>query len=309
MKTLRIVRNGRPRASAGLPLVLALAAGSFAGYAHAQDDLAEHHAEERAHGEISPGTQAPTRDAMVATLQHGSPGAIQAVLEYGERVECHECVPLVAANLLDNDDALVREMSAWWLRRRIFSSGEVVSAMRDALANDASAVRRARAAAALGELLEPKVLDALTAASTDESPVVREAVVRALGRLNHPGSHGVLASVLEEDGDAAVRRAVLDVALRMNFFHEDEALVGALGDDDADVRTRAARILGELRVADALPALEAIVVGDPNRDARQAAAYALGRIGGASADAALNAALASETDSLVVDAIEIALAM
>lgn len=294
MKTTRIL------------LFLALAAGSFAGYARAQDDLAAEHAAERERGELSPGTSAPTRAAMETTLRYGSPGAIQAILEYGERVECHACVPIAADYLLDHPDPLVREMSAWWLRRRIFSAGEVVASLRDALANDSAPERRARAAAALGEFLDPKALDPLVTASADASPVVRAAVVRALGRLNHPASHGVVAAALE-DSDVSVRRAALDVVLRMNFFHEDIALIGALDDADAEVRMRAARILGDLRVIDAAPALEALLSGDPSRDVRQAAAYAFGRVGGA--EATLNDALASELDPLVIDAIEVALAM
>ncbi|MBC7170773.1 MAG: HEAT repeat domain-containing protein [Polyangiaceae bacterium] len=292
-----------------LTLIAALAAASsYAGYASAQDDLAEEHREARRRGEISPGTQTPSRASMVTTLTSGSPGAIQAALEYGERVECHECVPVVARYALEHDDALVREMSAWWLRRRIFSIGEVVVHMRGVLESDSDPVRRGRAAAALGEILDPKSLDPLTVATSDDSPIVRASAIRALGRLNHPQSHGAVAAGLE-DSDVDVRRAVLDVALTMNFFREEEALIGALDDADAEVRMRAARILGALRSIDAVPALEAILVGDANRDARQAAAYALGRAGGAEARSALSAALASEQDSLVLDAVEVALAM
>ncbi len=297
MKTIRTI------------LALALVSGAFGSVAHAQDDYADVHAEARARGELSPGTGAPRRSTMMTTLERGSPGAIQAILEYGERVECHECVPIVERYLLEHGDALVREMSAWWLRRRLFVIGAIVSRMRTALASDADPVRRSRAAAALGEFLDPHALDPLTvAASSDASALVRASAVRALGRLNHPASHGVVASALE-DADADVRRAALDVALRLNFFHEDEALLGALDDDEAEIRMRAARLLGEQRVAAAEPALVAMLAGDVSRDVRQAAAWALGRIGGADRTAALTAALASEQDSLVKDAIRVALAM
>jgi HEAT repeat protein len=200
-------------------------------------------------------------------------------------------------------------MSAWWLRRRTFAIGALISRMRTTLATDTDPVRRSRAAAALGEFLDPHALDPLTvAASSDASPLVRASAVRALGRLNHPASHGVVAAALE-DPDVDVRRAVLDVALRMNFFHEAMALIGALDDTDAEIRMRAARILGEHRVDAAAPALSAMVAGDVSRDVRQAAAWSLGRIGGSEADAALTAALQAEQDSLVRDAIRVAMAM
>jgi hypothetical protein len=290
-------------------ILAGLLLGALPGLARAQYDLEAAHDEARARGELSPGTHAPSRAAMMTTLSRGAPGAIQAVLEYGERVECHECVPVVEGYLLEHDSALVREMSAWWLRRRLFAIGAIAHRMRATLASDPDPVRRGRAAAALGEFLDPHALDPLTvAASSDASAVVRAAAVRALGRLNHPASHGVVASALE-DVDLDVRRAALDVALRLNFFHEDEALIGALDDADAEIRMRAARILGEQRVADASPALAAMLAGDVSRDVRQAAAWALGRIGGEEAAAALSAALGAEQDSLVLDAIRVAIAM
>lgn len=61
-------------------------------------------------GELSPGTQAPSQDALMAVIQSGLPERMFAMLEYGERVECHTCVPLVERQLLENDDSRVREI-------------------------------------------------------------------------------------------------------------------------------------------------------------------------------------------------------
>ena len=47
-----------------------------------------------------------------------APTEIWRALEHGERVECLDCIPYVS-DLLYNDDAKTREISAWWLRRRI----------------------------------------------------------------------------------------------------------------------------------------------------------------------------------------------
>jgi hypothetical protein len=76
-------------------LLAGLFLGALPGLARAQYDLEAAHEELRARGELSPGTGAPTRRTMMTTLERGAPGAIQAILEYGERVECHECVPVV----------------------------------------------------------------------------------------------------------------------------------------------------------------------------------------------------------------------
>lgn len=261
---------------------------------------------DRARGELSVGAQAPTRAAMVSTIRSGTPNAISAILEYGERVECHECVALLEAKLLDDPSADVRRMAAWWLRRRPFAVGAVMDRMVTVLAGDPSEVRRGRAADAIGELLDPNGVDPLvTAASTDASSIVRASSVRALGRLNHPGALSVIAAALE-DSDVEVRRAALSVVLRVNFFSDQAALIGCLADSAADVRKRAALILGEMRASSAGSPLAGLLLGDSDRDVRQAAAWALGRIGGGVAVDALTQASGSERDSLVRDAIRIA---
>ncbi|MCC7536830.1 MAG: HEAT repeat domain-containing protein, partial [Deltaproteobacteria bacterium] len=52
-----------------------------------------------------------------------------------------------------------------------------------------------------------------------------------------------------------------------------------------------------------------VLNGDASRDVRQAAAFALGRLGGSAAREALRSAQTTESDSLVRDAIEVALRM
>ena len=48
-----------------------------------------------------------------------APTEIWRALEHGEKVECLDCIPVVS-KLLYDDNAKTREISAWWLRRRIF---------------------------------------------------------------------------------------------------------------------------------------------------------------------------------------------
>jgi len=267
------------------------------------------------HGEISPGTAAPSRAELMDVIRSGAPGQLMTSLEYGEMVACNECVPLLEHKLLNSDEPEVREFSAWWLRRQPFAVGAIMNRMRLTLAGDADPVRRARAAEALGELMDAhgllplrRAVEGDTDGGADTSPVVRAAAVRALGRLNHPAGNAVIAHAIE-DADPSVRRAALSVVLIVNFYRDYDALVSALADDDGDVRRRAAQLVGEFRVESAVPALEALLTADDVPGVREAAAWALGRVGGADAQRALTAAMGTEGESLVRDAIEVGLRM
>ncbi len=264
---------------------------------------------DRQRGELSPGAQAPSRAELLNAIETGAPTKIIEMLEYGERVECHACVPVLERNLLEHNNSEVRRISAWWLRRRPFGFSAIMRNTRRVLEQDADATRRARAAAAIGEFMDPNGFSVLTnAAQSDNEPIVRASAVHALGRLNHPSSAGAIARAIRDDA-VEVRRAAVSEVLRVNFFREHDALIEALGDSDVQVRKRAALQLGEFGVDAATGPLGGMLRGDDSRDARQAAAWALGRIGGADARGALREAQNAESDSLVLSAIEVALAM
>lgn len=289
-----------------IPSTLVLALAAVGGTAAAQDP---HVVYDRVRGETSIGTDAPTRAEMMDVIRNGPPTRIMETLEYGERVECHACVPVLEGYLLSHADAQVREFAAWWLRRRTFGIGAIIARMRTVLAGDADPVRRARAAMALGEFLDARQLEPLSAAAAgDADGAVRAAAVTALGRLNHPAGNEVIAAAMSDEA-ADVRRAAIGNVLRVNFFRDHAAVVGLLADPDDNVRKRAALVTGELGVSDAVPALVGMLRTDADRDARQAAAWALGRIGGSEARAALTEAAAGEEDSLVRDAIDVAMRM
>lgn len=264
---------------------------------------------DRERGELSPGTQAPEPQRMVNAIRSGSPSSLTALLEYGERVECMECIPLLEAKLLGSDNAKVREMAAWWLRKRAFGYGRAALAMRKTVIDDADPVRRSRAAEALGEFLDVKGLPALgQAAMRDVSVEVRISAVRALGRLNARDGRAVIAAALT-DSDPAVRRTAIDQVERVNHWSDQVALVARLGDDDADVRVRAAQLAGEKKLQAAVGPLGAALQTEPSVAARQAAAWALGQIGGDDARQALTAARDNEREPGVQDAIAVALRM
>jgi HEAT repeat protein len=254
-----------------------------------------------------------TPERLLRVAQGGfAPTEIWRALEHGEKVECLGCIPYVA-KLLSSEDAKTREISAWWLRRRVFGvfgPGEVYSQMVAAL-NDPNLPekRRAYAADALGEFLTSAgTRHVARAIVADPSPLVRQSAVRALQRLNSVGPNAEL-SVALSDPDEQVRLAALNASTRVNVFRDVDQIVSRLDDPSSAVRTRALEALGALHAADAVVAIVAKLAptNEPVPSVRAAAAAALGEIGDASARAAVQAASADDTDHFVRDAATIAL--
>jgi hypothetical protein len=236
-----------------------------------------------------------TPDSIKAvTLGNAAPTKIWATLEHGEKVECLSCIPKVA-KLLFNGNAKTREISAWWLRRRmfgVFGEGQVYPTLITTLQSDGTETRRAYAAEALGEFLLATGVPAVAkAAMTDSSSMVRASAVRALDRLNTEGPNGELAQAMS-DPAVEVRLAALQASVHVHVFSGLDSIVKRLSDDDAEVRRRAAEALGTMRATDAVVGLIAITSPDNEKDARvrTAAVSALGRIGDPSAKDAVEAA-------------------
>jgi len=236
-----------------------------------------------------------------------APTRIWSTLEHGEKVECLSCIPLVAGLLYDSH-AKTREISAWWLRRRIFGvfgPGEVYSQVIDTLADQSQTdVRRARAANALGEFLSLEGAKYLaTAIRTDGSPVVRASAVQALERMNTEGTNGELGYAMLNDADASVRLAALHAATRVNVFTNVESIASLVGDDSALVRQSAAAALGTMRVKDSVDVLVFLSSADnePDASVRKSAVWSLGQIRDGSALDAVTAAQ-HDSDAFVRDA-------
>lgn len=282
--------------------VLSCAAG-----VRADDDPGPPHVVyDRERGELSPGTDAPKRDNMVNAIKSASPTRLYATLEYGERVECFECIPLLADKLLQSSNSQTREIAAWWLRRRSFGFGAVMVKMQNVATSDSDPEQRARAAQALGEFLDPHGEPTLSQVATQDSDAsVRAAALRALGRLNVITGQAAISRGFS-DSDASVRQAALDQVLKVNFFHDTDALLGTLSDSDAGVRRTAAQLAGERRITGAVEPLLGLVMTDADAQVRQAAVIALGHIGGADASAALADAKSVEKNADVLVAIDIA---
>jgi hypothetical protein len=254
-----------------------------------------------------------TPDAILALVKvpnSAAPTAIWTMLEHGERVECLGCIPYVS-QMLYNSNAKTREISAWWLRRRIFGvfgPGQAYEQTINAVGDQSkSELTRAYAASALGEFLEgagiPPVATALV---SDSSPVVRLAAANALIRLNNQGPNSELSTALS-DKDEEVRLAALNGVTHINVFSNVDQVANLISDASPLVRRRAAQTLGTLKSADAVVGLIAVTSPDTESDAgvRAAAVWALGQIADPAARDAVLAAK-NDADSGVRDAANVA---
>lgn len=244
------------------------------------------------------------------TMGNVAPMQIWKVLEHGERVECLDCIPRVKELLWENDSR-TREISAWWLRRRIFGvfgPGEVYEQVLTTLHESDDERRRAYAAEAVGEFLVlsgvPHVAEA---AVEDGSPLVRTSAVKALTRLNHEGPNGELGAALG-DAEEEVRLAALHGALRVHVFSGVDRVVALIDDPSPMVRRKAARALGAMGASDAVMGLVLLTSPDTESDptVRAAAVTALGRIADATARPSVVAA-EEDPNQYVRDAARIAL--
>lgn len=248
------------------------------------------------------------KDRIISVARSGAPTAIWEALEHGERVECLDCIPAVAPLLYDTSP-VTREISAWWLRRRIFGvfgAGQVYEQTLNTLKSDPSAQKRAYAAQALGEFLaEPGIAACAQAIATDQDPGVRAAAAAALGRLNDAGN-GALSKALA-DSDSTVRVAALKSAGRINVFDDSAGLVRLTSDAGPTVRRRAIEVIAAHRVTDAVGPLTSLAENDPDPGVRGAACHALGRLGDSSARATVERVSTNDSDGLVRDLALIAL--
>jgi len=227
-----------------------------------------------------------------------APTQYWTLLEHGERVECMDCIPFVS-KLLYSSNAKSREISAWWLRRRIFGvfgKGEVYEQIINTVSDPkASELSRAYAANALGEFLEGAGIDPVAQALTkDSSALVRLAAANALVRLNNEGPNSELSAALS-DKDEEVRLAALNGATHINVFSNIDRVASLISDPSPLVRRRAAQTLGTFKNRDAVVPLIALTRADePDAGVRAAAVWALGQIRDPQA---LEAVLAAQEDS------------
>jgi hypothetical protein len=249
-----------------------------------------------------------TPDAIKSAAASGAPTLVWETLEHGEKVECLDCIGLVAPLLYDAN-AKTREIAAWWLRRRVFGvfgQGEVYQQTVQSLQGDPDPIRRSYAAYALGEFFAAPGIDACAqAVVSDGDARVRAAAASALGRLNDDGG-GALGTALG-DADPTVRLAALASATRINSFSSVSSLAALTTDASSDVRRRTMEALEALHVSDAVAPVAAAAQNDADAGVRAAACHALGTFRDPSVIPVLQALSQNDPNTFVRDQATIAM--
>lgn len=137
--------------------------------------------------------------------------------------------------------------------------------------------RIARAAENLGYFGGPGAVGPLTGLLSHPDETVRAVAARALARIGTPDAAEALAKMLNDPSELTRMRMAENLE-RIGPL-ATEPLVEALESGDPRAQVLAARILGNLRAAEAGPSLRRAMFGGPLADVRAQAALALGRIG------------------------------
>ena len=206
----------------------------------------------------------------------------------------HSAADALVERLGVEEDAFVRENLTWATVQVIDAALPAVVA---ALSSDHALARR-QAAHVLskvgGAALAPHVVGVIADADPDVA-------VKAYRAAANTGDPSVVAPLTARLGDGAgEQRDALTSALQRLAPLAVPALVGALGDPDADVREHAADTLAHIGSPDADAAADALtgLLGDDSERVRLAAVLALGQLDSDASVAGLRAA-SENTDARV----------
>ena len=137
--------------------------------------------------------------------------------------------------------------------------------------------RKARAAQNLGYLGGPETVPPLAELLTHPQETLRAVVARALARLGTPEAAAALSETLNDPSELTRLRMAENLE-RIGALAV-EPLVETLGSGNPQARVLAARVLGNLRAAEAGPNLCEAMLEGPTADLRAQAALALGKAG------------------------------
>ena len=140
--------------------------------------------------------------------------------------------------------------------------------------------RKAQAAEGLGYLGGPAAVPQITQLLSYEDETVRAVAARALARIGTPEAAAALSQTLNDPSE--LTRLRMAENLERIGAGATTPLVETLGTGNPGARVLAARVLGNLRAADARPALRETLTGPDGEvpvDLRAQATLALGKIG------------------------------
>jgi HEAT repeat protein/beta-lactamase regulating signal transducer with metallopeptidase domain len=142
--------------------------------------------------------------------------------------------------------------------------------------NDSSVNVRLAAVEALGNLQDPRAIDALVQAlRTDTDAKVREAAANSLGEIDSARAVPGLIAALGAERVAAVRAKIAWALGEIDDARAVEALSAAVRDTNVEVRRQVVWAIGEIQNAEGIPALTA-AAKDPDAEVRKTAIWGLG---------------------------------
>ena len=191
-------------------------------------------------------------------------------------------------SVLKDEDATVRLAAVESLGN--LSDPRAVDALLVALKGDTDARVREAAAEALGEIDSPRAVPGLIAAlGSEKVGAVRAKIAWALGEIDDKRAVEALGAVVR-DPDVEVRRQAVSALGELESAAAVPMLIPALKDADVETRKQAASALGEIQSKDAVEALIPLTK-DADVEVRKQAVEALGQIEDKRALPALEAAV------------------
>jgi HEAT repeat protein len=181
--------------------------------------------------------------------------------------------------LLHSSDPALRQTAALSLGK--IAPAEAATGLMEALHDSDPLVRQysAWALGHLGDHAPPTVLAPLLSLLNDPDLAVADTAAEAIGQIGAGTDTVSQLLTLVREGRTHSRRAAALALESLESPLSYDALLRALGDEDADVRQRAIAALGEVGDRRAVPALMDRLAHDPTASVRTEAAYRLGLLG------------------------------
>ena len=223
--------------------------------------------------------RAPIMAALAPRLAEFRAEAFAVGRDSRQRDTTSIAVPALIAALKDGD-VEVRRAAVQSLSN--LDDPRAIPAFIEALHDSDSEVRSC-AASGLGQFEDKRAIAPLMAALKDTDRDVRRAAISSLGNQDAAVPVDVVVAALN-DKDAEIRQAAISLAMRHGDDDEHpadpkvvQAVVGLLADPNADVRSEAIGMIGDLRLTQAPTGLIAAAHAK-NPEIRQHVASALGQI-------------------------------